>query len=191
MSTEEYDWIFDYVLQFIESDKFDASVMDFIDEKCQFFDNDEENKFIYSDIHREFREHMEVLISSNLGELGITSDIFFEACDRGRNGRDINRLVFEKLIAMDDFMTFKKMMVKRNMELEVEYMKNYMRMSQLKSNDGASYRGDEDSYNSALKSSEEEIDELNRQELLLEAEVCKCIYHTFFHLIHIDNALVP
>ncbi len=49
-ANEEIDWIFDFVLQFLESDKFDAAVMDFVDEKCFVFDNDEENKFIYSDI---------------------------------------------------------------------------------------------------------------------------------------------
>ena len=52
------DWIFDYVLQFLESDKFDAAVMDFVDEKCYAFDNNEENKFIYTDIYHEFLEHV-------------------------------------------------------------------------------------------------------------------------------------
>jgi hypothetical protein len=46
------------VLQFLESDKFDAAVMDFVDEKCYVFDNDEENKFIYTDIYHEFLEHV-------------------------------------------------------------------------------------------------------------------------------------
>jgi hypothetical protein len=67
-STEEYDWLFDFALQFLESDKFDAAVMDFVDEKCFVFDNDEENKLIYTDIHGEFKEHIEALMSSNLGE---------------------------------------------------------------------------------------------------------------------------
>ena len=69
------DWIFDFVLQFLESNKFDAAgilsflflvhfilyhflVMDFVDEKCVAFDNEEENKFIYTDIHKEFKDHV-------------------------------------------------------------------------------------------------------------------------------------
>ena len=36
------------------------------------------------------------------------------------NARDENRDVFEKLIAVDDFLTFKKLMIKRNVELELE-----------------------------------------------------------------------
>ena len=125
MSAEDHDWIFDYVLQFLESERFDASVMDFVDEKCFIFENEEENKFEYSDIHKEFSEHIEALISSNLGELGITTEMFFEACERGRNSRDINRQVFERMMAMEDFETFKKLMVKRNMELQLEAIRAY------------------------------------------------------------------
>ena len=46
------------MLQFLESDKFDAAVMDFVDEKCYVFYNDEENKFIYTDIYHEYLEHV-------------------------------------------------------------------------------------------------------------------------------------
>lgn len=120
----EEDWLFDYVLQFLESDKFDSVIMDFIDEKCEVFDNEEENKFIYSEVHQEFREMVETMIASNLGELGVSVDMFFEACEKGRNKRDINQAVIERMIAMDDFLTFKKIMVKRNMELQLEALKS-------------------------------------------------------------------
>ena len=32
--------------------------MDFVDEKCAVFDNDEENKFVYTEIHNEFKDHV-------------------------------------------------------------------------------------------------------------------------------------
>ena len=101
--SDEHDWIFDYVLQFLESERFDAAVMDFVDENCEAFDDDDgENKLIYTDIHREFKDNVETLIQSNLGELGITSEMFMEACEKGRHGRDINTVVFERMIAMDE-----------------------------------------------------------------------------------------
>ena len=197
MSGDDYDWIFDFVLQFIESDKFDASVMDFIDEHCDAFDSEEENKFIYTDIHREFKQHMDALISSNLGELGINSEMFFEACEKGRNTRDINRLVFEKLIAMEDFVTFKKLMVKRNIELQVEAMKRFQSFySPVKSSPaaagrrGADFDDDEEDDADFRKtaqasgslqrfhydadtalSQDDELEELGRQEHQLELEV--------------------
>jgi len=123
--SEEYDWIFDFVLQFLESEKFDASVMDFVDEKCFVFVDEEENKFIYSEIHEEFCEHIESLITSNLNELGITSELFVESCKKAKDGRDINTTVFERLTAMDDFQTFKKIMTKRNTELQLESIRSF------------------------------------------------------------------
>jgi hypothetical protein len=122
---EDYDWIFDFALQFLESDKFDAAVMDFVDEKCDAFTDDDENKLIYTVIHKEFCEHIEALISSNLGELGITNDLFLESCEKAKDGRDINTTVFERLTAMDDFQTFKKIMAKRNTELQLEAMRSF------------------------------------------------------------------
>jgi hypothetical protein len=123
--SEEYDWMFDYVLQFLESDKFDCSIMDFVDEKCFVFEDEEENKLIYTDIHREFCEHVEALINSNLGELGVTPEMFLESCEKARSGRDINATVFERLVAMDDFQTFKKLMTKRNLELQLEAIRSF------------------------------------------------------------------
>lgn len=64
------------------------------------------------------------MLTSNLGELGVGPELFFEACQRGRNSRDINRTVYDRMIAMDDFLTFKKIMVKRNMELQLEAMQS-------------------------------------------------------------------
>lgn len=123
--TEEFDWIFDYSLQFLESDKFDAALMDFVDEKCLVFEDADENKLIYTEIHREFCDHVEALISSNLAELGITTELFLESCEKARNGRDINATVFERLTAMEDFQTFKKLMTKRNTELQLEAIRSF------------------------------------------------------------------
>ena len=52
---------------------------------------------------------------------------FAKAVEAGYQRRDVNRKVFDQIIAVDDFLTFKKMMVKRNVKtgLEVvEAMKN-------------------------------------------------------------------
>ena len=58
-------------------------------------------------------------------ELGITSEMFFDSCEKGRNNRDINKQVFQRMIAMEDFQTFKKLMTKRNMELQLEAIRSY------------------------------------------------------------------
>lgn len=139
MPVDEYDWLFDYVLQYLESERFDASVMDFMDEHCECFDNDEENKFIYTDIHNEFKTHVEGLIIGSLAELNVSADMFLDAVEQGRNvnNRDVNRLVLERLAAIDDFLTFKRMMVKRNMELQVEALRLYQNSKLQSKGDGS------------------------------------------------------
>jgi hypothetical protein len=136
---EEYDWIFDFTLQFLESDKFDAAVMNFVDERCDVFDEEDENKLVYTSIHREFCEHIDTLITSNLGEVGITTEMFLESCEKGRSGRDINATVFERLVAMDDFITFKKIMTKRNIELQLESLRYFqLKTGSMKGGEGKS-----------------------------------------------------
>ena len=157
MPSDENDWLFDFVLQFLESELFDSAVMDFVDEKCEIFDNEEENKFAYTDIHREFKEHVDALLSSNLGELGVTPELFYEACAKGRNSRDINRTVYDRMIAMDDFQTFKKIMVKRNMELQMEAIQSMKEQNEKESAD--------------LKQQEEEEDKRALQQSLLDMEL--------------------
>lgn len=63
---------------------------------------------------------MESVLSENLAEIGLTATDFAEVCERGRNSSDISMEVVNQILAMDDFITFKKLMVKRNLELELE-----------------------------------------------------------------------
>ena len=142
-------WIFDYVSSLLRSPSWEASVFDFIvsllinqifpiltfwlttsqtqhnkqDTHCIIFDNDDENKFAYSDLHGQFRQLIESMISNKLAEVGIAAEDFAAACQSDRFGRDVNKAVYEQMIAMDDFLTFKKLMVRRNMELELEAVK--------------------------------------------------------------------
>ena len=55
MSAEnESDWLFDYMMETFQSPSWEVPVMTFIDENCLIFDNDDENKFAYTDKHKEF-----------------------------------------------------------------------------------------------------------------------------------------
>ena len=73
----------------------------------------------YTDIHNKFRDLVDGLLVGNLASLGVTPEVFVAACQRGGD-QDVNKAVFEQILSCDDFLTFKKMMVKRNMALEVE-----------------------------------------------------------------------
>ena len=117
------EWIFESVAQILKSPAWEAEVYGFVDEHCVIFDNDDENKFAYTDLHAEFKGIVERHLNSKLAEFGIGEETFYEACESNRFKNDINKNVYMQMVAMDDFLTFKKLMVRRNMELELEAVK--------------------------------------------------------------------
>ena len=64
------------------------------------------------------------MLSSQLVECGITTDILMEAMEKPSGAR-VKRLLMSNIVPVDDFSTFKKMMVKRNIELEQEVLKQF------------------------------------------------------------------
>jgi len=44
-----------------------------MDENCLVFDTDEENKFIYTDIHNEFKKTIEQLLEAFIIDIGVGS----------------------------------------------------------------------------------------------------------------------
>eukprot|EP01051_Picozoa_sp_SAG22_P022525 SAG22_NODE_5429_length_1014_cov_1.733333_2_plen_94_part_00 len=53
---------------------------------------------------------------------GITPEEFVEVCEKNHDSQ-INEFVFNQILAVDDFTSFKKMMVKRNIELNVQALR--------------------------------------------------------------------
>lgn len=47
----EYDWLFDYLYTVFKAPSWEGPLQSFIDEKCIVFDNDDENKLAYTEIH--------------------------------------------------------------------------------------------------------------------------------------------
>ena len=93
-------------------------------QNCGQFSTEDENKFIYTTIHAKFVELVEGLLSKNLHEIGISDDQFVAAVASGSNSADqIQRVIFGQILAVDDFLTFKKLMTSRNAELEAESIK--------------------------------------------------------------------
>jgi hypothetical protein len=58
MSSEEYDWVFDFVMGYLASEEFSSAMLDFVDGACVHFTETEENLLIYSDIHEEYKDHV-------------------------------------------------------------------------------------------------------------------------------------
>jgi len=51
-----------------------------------------------------------------MAELGVTQDQFLEACDKASQN-PLHKKIVDQITAVDNFIAFKKLMVKRNTEL--------------------------------------------------------------------------
>ena len=52
--TDDSGWLLEAVMAFLRSPEYTTPVMNFIDEKCTVFDNEEESKLVTTEIHNEF-----------------------------------------------------------------------------------------------------------------------------------------
>jgi hypothetical protein len=127
--TEISEWVFEGVLQFLRSPLWTAPVHGFIETHChEFVAGEDENKLIYTQLHNEFRTLVDDLLSSFLEELGVSGEAFIDAIKAGEN-EELSAMVAEFLFALDDFASFRTLMEKKNLELELEAMYEYARYS--------------------------------------------------------------
>ena len=73
--------MYDFMVQFLSSPIWRVSLLDFVDNKCIVFDNEEENKFEHTIIHnvlkfitQQFKELMGTLVDGMMEEIGMSQE---------------------------------------------------------------------------------------------------------------------
>lgn len=84
---------------------------------------EDENKLAYTKIHEQFSTVVEGLLEQHLSEIGLSAEDFVAVCEAAPAGSQLHTAIFEQILAVDDFLTFKTLMVRRNAELELEAVK--------------------------------------------------------------------
>ena len=70
-----------------------------------------------------FQNMIDSLLENLLKELNISSELFLQIIEQGmRNPQD--KIVFEQIVACNNFLSFKKLMTRRNKEIEVEVVRS-------------------------------------------------------------------
>ena len=128
MSEENHGWILDCVFSFIKSPAWAAEVTSFIDEHCIVFGIGEENSFVYTTLHEEFRKIIENVLIRHLNDFGISQESFIEACLSNEKEIELaDKLVYRQIFALEDFLIFKEMMITKNIDLELEAIEKLKR----------------------------------------------------------------
>lgn len=122
MADDGLSWLSDYVVLFLKSPTWVTPIAQFVDERCIIFDATcEENKLEYTLCHNEFKQLIDSLFMVHLLEVDITPEQFEHFCQHGlQNSKGLHHLLVEQLLSVDDFLTFKAMMCKRNVDLYAE-----------------------------------------------------------------------
>jgi hypothetical protein len=117
-TTGDSVWLFDALTGFLRSPDWTVPVGNFMDGKCLVFGSDEEHELTH-DIFNAYRDMVDSLIERFLSDLGTTKHEFVKLCAEFTT-TDVGQGVLEQLLAVDDFVSFKQMMMKRNLEIEAE-----------------------------------------------------------------------
>ncbi|XP_053567993.1 cilia- and flagella-associated protein 36 [Bombina bombina] len=117
---DDAEWVLESILGFMSGPIWMTPVMDFVEQKCSVFDDEDENKLSYTEVHNEYKELVEKLLQGHLNEVGINEEQFQEACTSPLAHSPSLKTMLQPVLAGDDFKIFKAMMVQRNIELQLQ-----------------------------------------------------------------------
>jgi len=117
---EDITWVLDGIVGFLQSPTWTVPIMNFVEDNCSCFEIKEENKFEYTDIHLKYKSLVEELLFKYITELNISEDLFADACNKHKGALKKVQGVFEYVWAADEFLLFKRIMARHNVELDMQ-----------------------------------------------------------------------
>ncbi|GLI65330.1 hypothetical protein VaNZ11_008873 [Volvox africanus] len=115
-------WLSEAVVEFLRGPLYINPLMSFIDERCLIFTPEEENKLEYTTCHNEFKELVDKLLTDFLGDLGVGPEEFYQTVAAAQETDKLTAFVVQTILTVDDFLMFKAMMVRRNIDLTTQVL---------------------------------------------------------------------
>ncbi|XP_048374238.1 cilia- and flagella-associated protein 36 isoform X3 [Sphaerodactylus townsendi] len=116
----EVEWVVDSIAGFLRSPAWSIPIVEFVEQKCEVFDDEEESKLSYTEIHQEYKALVEKLLDTYLKEVGINEEKFQEACMSPLAKTRTSQAILQPVLAAEDFKLFKEMMVQKNIEMQLQ-----------------------------------------------------------------------
>uniref|UniRef100_W5LNF0 Cilia- and flagella-associated protein 36 n=1 Tax=Astyanax mexicanus TaxID=7994 RepID=W5LNF0_ASTMX len=120
---EDSEWVVESIAGYLGSPEWVIPVTDFMENKCSVFDDEEENKLSYTEIHQQYKQLVEKLLESYMQEVGISEQQFLEACSSPFAKSKTLQTLFQPVLATDDFQMFRSLMVQKNVELQLQALR--------------------------------------------------------------------
>lgn len=123
MAEDDSEWVLESIVGYLGSPEWVIPVTDFMENKCMVFDDEEENKLSYTEIHQQYKKLVEKLLENYMQEVGINEQQFLDACTSPFAKSKALQIVFQPVLATDDFQMFRSLMVQKNMELQLQALR--------------------------------------------------------------------
>ncbi|XP_052429038.1 cilia- and flagella-associated protein 36 [Carassius gibelio] len=119
---DDSEWVLESIAGFLSSPDWLIPMAHFMDNKCSVFDDEDENKLSYTEIHHQYKQLVERLLENHMQEVGISEQQFLDACSSLSKTRTL-QTVFQPVLATDDFQMFRSLMIQKNMELQLQALR--------------------------------------------------------------------
>ncbi|CAK86368.1 unnamed protein product (macronuclear) [Paramecium tetraurelia] len=116
---EEEIWIYDLVYEHLTSPIWKIAIMEFVDENCIIFDDEEQYTLEQEQKFQQFKELISSQFDNMLNEYGLTNQQLTKQILIGL-AHPQHKNIFQQIIAINDYKIFRKQMITRNKELELE-----------------------------------------------------------------------
>uniref|UniRef100_A0A1A7YTU9 Cilia- and flagella-associated protein 36 n=1 Tax=Iconisemion striatum TaxID=60296 RepID=A0A1A7YTU9_9TELE len=123
MAEDDSEWIVESIVGYLGSPEWVTPVTDFMENKCTVFDDEDENKLSYTEIHEQYKKLAEKLLENYMQEVGINEQQLLDACTSPFAKSKSLQSVFQPVLATDDFQMFRSLMVQKNMELQLQALR--------------------------------------------------------------------
>ncbi|NXE05060.1 CFA36 protein, partial [Lophotis ruficrista] len=116
----DVEWVVDTIAGFLRGPAWSVPILEFMEQKCEVFDDEEESKLSYTEIYQEYQALVEKLLEDYLKEVGINEEKFQEAFSSPLAKTHTSQAILQTVLAAEDFRLFKKMMVQKNIEMQLQ-----------------------------------------------------------------------
>ncbi|CAK9822664.1 Cilia- and flagella-associated protein 36 [Anthophora retusa] len=116
-------WVFDSLIGFLQGPIWSAPLITFIEEKSLIFEADVEDNDEYQKIYQEYKNLVDLLLGCFMEDMGITPEQFEHACTVNKYTKmpiQFQQNLFEQIWAANEYEIFKRMMIQKNLELQLQ-----------------------------------------------------------------------
>ncbi|XP_034177581.1 cilia- and flagella-associated protein 36 [Osmia lignaria lignaria] len=116
-------WVFDSLIGFLQGPIWSTPLITFVEEKSLIFEADVEDNEEYRKTYQEYKNLVDLLLGCFMEDMGITPEQFEYACTVNKYTKmpvQFQQNLFEQIWAANEYEIFKRMMIQKNLELQLQ-----------------------------------------------------------------------